>query len=216
MKECSICKGFHSDLLQHMHECINKFKRETTMQRKWCDICKRFYVNIGQHIRDKHEPVYYPCDQCVKKFKRKGDMETHKRSVHSQEREEEILKDHEKREEYNFPCHICKKRFRVRQYLNAHVEGCHPTQFFKCSTTNAFSNFCERASASPMNKYSVLPPRSVKTYIPGVESTKMYPLKSVYKGHFPRIFCNQEIELYIIMIHCSVVTTFNYLFGRNS
>ncbi len=112
-----------------MHECINKFKRET----KWCDICKRFYVNIGQHIRDKHEPVYYPCDQCVKKFKRKGDMETHKRSVHSQEREEEILKDHEKREEYNFPCHICKKRFRVRQYLNAHVEGCHPTQFFKCS-----------------------------------------------------------------------------------
>ena len=131
MKWCNICKEFRSDLWQHMHQCVQKFKREPE-KGKWCDICKRFYKRIGQHIRDKHEPVYHPCDQCVKKFKRKGDMVRHKRTVHSVKREEEILQDMEKREEYNFPCEICRKRFRTRELLNKHVDGCHPTKYYKC------------------------------------------------------------------------------------
>ena len=130
MKWCNICKEFQSDLWEHMHQCVQKFKRR---QPKWCDICKRFYKNIWLHRRDKHEPVYYPCEQCVKKFKRKGDLKTHRKNVHSEERELELLKDYETREEYNFPCHICKKRFRTSEHLKLHMEGYHPTKFFKCS-----------------------------------------------------------------------------------
>ena len=97
-----------------------------------CHMCKRDFVHLQQHIRDIHDPVYYPCPHCVKSFYRKGNLKEHIKKVHCEERTIKEAKDVEKRKLYKYVCKECGKRFKLLHQLKNHIDGMHSENYYQC------------------------------------------------------------------------------------